>query len=414
MEIKTLVTGSWFPRTKLHLKEYFTFLRSGTTHLPLDGRKVKTLQKKLAPTGVAYVGGRFDKVVADLDGHAVEYFEDGLLLIGRKTQDAVAGIDDLRKFYDHRMVPALGLIYSVGTPVITPTFKHAALRPVIIIAGPAPEREVADLAAKCGETVHFTARRGEVAVHYADNLVFICGADEDFSRRLAGMILLSREYEHKLRHFLDTHRTVWEEIEQLRARQALALRELPAIRDRLLDYHRDFSVLRARLNQMDSYLDERRSEADDSGQAEALRGLEAYRFAKLKSATRYVDRLWEMLEDYLRSTVEITGLMYQENLQKEINFQQFIFLLGSVAAVLALGSIAGASLYMFDPDGGIMATGSIRSFALADLAKMATAALAATLVIFLGVRPLISNLRRIRTESLLGSMPKRDIDKAAD
>lgn len=414
MEIRTLVTGSWFPRTKLHLKEYFTFLKSGTTNLPLDGRKVKALQKKLAPSGVAYVGGRFDKVTADLDGHAVEYFEDGLLLISRKTQDVAAGIDDLRKFYDHQMVPALGLIYSVGTPVITPNFKHDALRPVILITGPAPEQEVAALAAKCGETVHFTARRGEVSVHYADNLVFICGADEAFGWRLAGLILLSREYEHKLRHFLDTHRTVWEEIEQLRARQALSLKELPAIRDRLLDYHRDFSVLRARLNQMDSYLDERRSETDDSGQAEALRALEAYRFGKLRSATHYVDRLWEMLEDYLRSTVEITGLMYQENLQKEINFQQFIFLLGSVAAILGLGSIVGSSMSVFSPDGDVLATGKLLAFSLTDLAQMAGAALAITLVIFLGVRPLISNFRRIRTESLLGSIPKRDIDKAAD
>jgi hypothetical protein len=404
MVITSLVTGSWLPRTKLHLKEYYSFLKTGQSHLPIDITKLKEAHAKLAPTDVVYIGDRFDSVTAGFGDFKGAYHEDGLLLISLPTADLAAGLPRIRDFYENTMAPALAWLYSVGTPTLTPSVAHEAKRPVIVNVRQANDQDVTDLAKSCGEEVHFVARSTERTVYFADNVIFISGIQDDaaFDARLASELVFFREYEHKLRHFLDLHRSVWESIEAMRNKKALSLGELPAVRDRLLDYHRDLSVLRARLGQMDAYLDERQSQIDDLGLAPVMRKLEAYRFAKMRIGTKYMDRLWGMLDDYISTTVEITGLMYQENLQKEINFQQFIFLLGSVAAVITLGAIVGSNVMLYDPDGKLLSRGVIKAFALKDLGLLGGAAFLVTLIVFTVIRPLISSFKRITVSSLLG------------
>ncbi len=404
MEVISVATGSWFPRTKLHLKEYFAFLKGAGSHLPLDPAALKAACDKLRPEAPVYVGGRFDLVTARFDGLTADYHEDGVLVVTKPASaDVAADVAALREFYDSRISPALALIYSLGTPVLMPAVKHEGRRPVFITMKNATDGEAAALLERLGETAYHVARQDGVSVHYAENVIVISGGDEALVRMLLVDLILFREYEHKLRHFLDIHRSTWDSIERLRSKQTLSLKELPAIRDQLLDHQRDFAILRARLSQMDSYLDERRAEIDDLGLTRAMRGLEAYRFAKLRSATGYIDRLWTMFQDYLSSTLEITGLMYQENLQKEIKIEQFIFLLGAVAAIIGLGILPTSDLRLFGTGGQLISTGQIVTFSVYDLVVMGGAAVLATFLILSVVRPLVSSFRRIRATSLLGA-----------
>jgi hypothetical protein len=310
----------------------------------------------------------------------------------------------LRDFYNKTMAPALTHLYSVGTPVMAPALPHDSKRPIIVLLSSATDEEIEGLAAANGDAVHFTARSPERTVHFADNLIFIVGSGhEGLDEKLAGEYVFFREYEHKLGHFLDMHRSVWEAIEAMRSKDDVKLGDLPGVRDRLLDYDRDLTVLGARLGQMDAYLDERQSQIDDLGLAKTMVALEAYRYGKMRIATKYMDQLLEMLDDYISSTVEITGLMYQENLQKEINFQQFVFLLGSVAAIIMLGTLPSSKMAFFDPAGKLISNGKLFNFEVKSLAIFGGCAFIATLIIFSVIRPLISSFKRIRVTSLLGS-----------
>lgn len=402
MEVKRIITGSWFPRTKMHLKEYFAFLETGKSHLPIPKDELEKAREVLSPEEVLYVGGRFDEVVAKMRGYAVRYTEDGLLLVSKEVHALASDVIDIRSFYDDRIAKALGAIYGIGTPAVMHRIPHVGMRPIVLIVSSASQDDIDGLFAELTDVPHFVARGNEATAHFGENHIVIedFGTSEAQMDLLVRMYVLFREYEHKLRHYLDLHRTIWESIADFRGQETLATKDLPAIRDRLLDYRRDLAVTRGRLGQMESYLAARRSAVDATGQTDWLGTLEAYRFDKVQSATAYMKELWEMLDEYIESTVAITGLLYQENLQKEINFQQFIFLVSAVAGTLTLGTIAGASISLNAPSGTSLATGSLVSFSLHDFLIFGGASLVISVVVFTLIRPIISSFRRIKVRAL--------------
>jgi len=407
MQIQSVITGSWFPRTKLHLKEYLAFLKTGTSHLPIDARALKAAHKKLAPQEPVYEGGYFDWVSAKFGDITATYYEDGLLLISKPASDAVKDAAELREFFDERLAPALSLIFSVGTPSPMPSLDHQAKRPIFIVVDHATDAEAAELTGRFDDAVHHSASYQDTTIHYGDDVIVVGGgsAFSTLKDKLLATLLLSREYEHKLRHFLDAHRLTWEGLEKMQTKNKLSPKELPEIRNRLLAYQREMLILHARLLQMAEYLPVRQKEIDDYGLAEPLHQLKIYRFDKLRSATNYIDRLWTMLVDYLASTTEITGFVYQENLQQEIELQQFIFLLGALAAFLTLGAMPGSKLSLLGTDGQLLAIGNIAAFSFADLVRFGGMALLLTAAFFLLLKPYY---QRKKMTSLLNGTKVRE------
>ncbi|MFC1638709.1 hypothetical protein ACFL26_00375 [Patescibacteria group bacterium] len=404
MELISVTIGSWFPRTKLHLKEYFEFLRDGRAHPALDEQEIKQMRKDLNPRNVSYVGGRFDLVSADFDGIDCAYHEDGLLSITVQANDVAEDIKRLDAFYEGKLTPALALLFGLGTPVMTYSLPETISRPVIVLAREVDDVSARKFIAEQGDEVHYIARHTERTVYYSKRIILI--GDESggagTTRYLITNLILSREYEHRLRRYLELHRSMWDSIAVIQQRSSIPATELPQIRDSLLNFRRDMAIIRARISQMSSYLAERQNEVDDLGLTEDLRAVEAYRYSKLVSATTYITRLWDMIEEYLESTVEITGFLYQENLQKEIGIQQFIFLVGAVAGVLGLGTIAETFFTIRGEDGLTALTGSFSSFNPFALVRFGGIALLASVVFFFGIRPSISLFRRISPATLVG------------
>jgi len=411
MEVTSIKTGSWFPMTKLHLKEYYRFLLSGDSDLPLEKRKLGALRRGLKPAAVEYRGGRFDRVTADLNGISSEYFEDGLLSLtaAERTDDPVKSISELGAFYEDKLAPALDHLYSVGAPRLDATYRRGHERTKIVICAAADDREVAALCERLGDHVHFTARQQRAIVHFARHLIVIVGSDAELNERLALAYIFFREYEHKLSHLLNLNRGIWQWVASVRERKTLRLKELPAIRDRLVDYQRDLNVGQARLAQMSHYLSEREAEIGEAGLEETTRALEAHRFAKMRTATAYLTDLWLMLEKYLATAIKATEMLYQENLQKELKVQEFVFLLGAVSGLLVLGTAPGAALNFTAPDGQLLATGTLAAFSLRDLAFYGSIAVFASLIIYKVVRPLVTSFQRVSARNLPSpAMPDDD------
>ncbi len=411
MEVISITTGSWFPRTKLHLKEYYSYLKDGRVHLDLDADKLKELRKQMQPRNVQYVGGRFDRVSAEFDRITSLFHEDGLMTLSIETDDLQKDIATLQDFHEKLMIPALSMLYGLGAPVISYKIPMLTDRPMIILAKQVEDTEVRKFCAELDDEVHYIARHPERTVYFADRYIVI--GDETggagTTRYIIDEFILSREYEHRLKQYLELHRQLWERIAEIQQRASIPSYELPTIRDRLLNYKRDMSIIRARIDQMQVYLKERRNEIDDLGLTENLRAVEAYRFDKLSGSTAYITRLWDMLEEYLDSTVQITGFFYQENLQKEINIQQFIFLVGAVAAVMSLGTIAGAGFVVLSTDGHALYQGLVSSFDPIALVQFGSIAILASMVFYFGIRPAIRFFSRISPASLIGRGVKKAV-----
>lgn len=409
MEITSITTGSWFPRTKLHLKEYYSYLKDGRVHMDLEVEKLKEMRKQMQPRNVQYVGGRFDRVSAEFDDITSLFHEDGLMTVSIQVKSISEDLQKLRDFHEKLMMPSLSMLYGLGVPVITYKIPTLTQRPLIILAKGVEDVEARKFCAELDDEIHYIARHTDRTVYFAERHIIV--GDESggagTTRYIIDELILSREYEHRLKQYLELHRQLWERIAKIQNRASIPSYELPAIRDHLLNYRRDMAVIRARISQMEAYLNERKSEIDDLGLTEDLRAVEAYRFEKLTSSTFYITRLWDMLEEYLDTTLQITGFFYQENLQKEINIQQFIFLVGSVAAVMGLGTLAGAGFVVLSTEGHAMYQGLLSSFDPIALVQFGSMAILASMIFYFGIRPAVRFFSRISPSALVGRISKR-------
>lgn len=408
MEVISITVGSWFPRTKLHLKEYYAYLKDGRVHADLEVDKLKEIRKRMRPRNVQYVGGRFDRVSAEFDGIASLFHEDGLMTLTVAVGNLAADMKRLKEFLDGSLTPSLSMLYDLGAPAVLYKAPTLTEKPIVILAKGIDEAEARKFCAELDDEIHFIARHTDRTVYFADRYIVI--GDESGGagaiRYIIDELILAREYEHRLKQYFEMHRQMWERIAEIQRRTSIPSHELPNIRDQLLIYRRDMAIVKARMGQMTGYLDERRDEIDDLGLTEDLRAVEAYRFDKLASSTLYVTRLWDMLQEYLDSTVQITGFFYQENLQKEINIQQFIFLVGSVAAVIGLGTITGTNLVLFSAEGQSLYRGFMSSFNAAALLQFGGIAILASLMFYFGIRPAVRFFSRINPSALVGRIDK--------
>jgi len=285
MEVARVITGSWFPRTKLHLKEYYNFLKEGLTRSEDEDEEAKELRHQMKPRNVQYLGGRFDKVSAEFDDISVVYHEDGLLTLNVKVTDFKADIERLQKFYTDKLAPALSLLYGRGAPVLSYMIPKAGKRPIVALVKGIEEVEVRKFCAENDDEVHYIARHTDRTVYFARRVIVV--DDESggagITNYVTDSLILAREYERRLRDYLELYRSLWEKIATIQKHESIPSYELPIIRDQLLNYRRDIAIIRARISQMLVFLRERKSETDDLGLKEDLRAVEAYRFDKLST-----------------------------------------------------------------------------------------------------------------------------------
>jgi len=409
MRIAYAVTGNWFPRTKMHLKEYHRFLVDGVSHLPIDPELLRRVHKAMQPTNIAYIGlaagGRFDHVEAECGGFLASYFEDGLFLARRNIgTDADADIYELHNFYNEKLLVALSALFSVGLPALSVHDPKYTERPTVVVAESATDAEVTQWTDALQDRIHFLIKHKKHRVYYGDRLIVVVTREpeSDLTHQLIRSIIFFREFEARLNNFLNLHREVWHSIDEIRKKDSLSLTELPRIRDRLLDFDRDLSIVVARLSQMEDFLVERQLEIDEMDRTEYLRALEAYRFGKMRVNTRYLLQLWNQLDSYIESTANIIGLMYQESLEKSLNVLQFIFLLGSVAGVLILGDLSAGETPIVDAGGQTIAVAQMTGFNWQDLFIFGGTSLFLTFAIFFGMQFFTSKLSRIATKTLVG------------
>jgi hypothetical protein len=159
---------------------------------------------------------------------------------------------------------------------------------------------------------------------------------------------------------------------------------------------------------MDNYISIRQVEAQNSGYLDFLSKYRANRFAKTMSIHKYIIKLWQMTDESLSSAAELVNSLYQENTQKELTTLQAIFLIGTTASFLTLGSMPGAMFELSNPGGDLVAGGEFIAFNFMAMAKFGFTALIVSLGIYILWETFFKNVRKFKVISIIKSLKNRE------
>ena len=341
LKIENIYLGTWFQRTSLHLREFFYFLETGKSQLGLDQAKLAYFYRKLNPAQVRWGEKEvFDNVTAKFDELEMAFFEDGIILIKKEYQDLKKDLRILREFYEKKFSPTISYLYSLGAPLPKELAKIELILPYIIVASEADEKEIKELFSELGDSVRSSAGTPEISLYFGTELFLLVVKEfkkEDIQpEEIIKYLIFFREFATQLNGYLQAHRTIWEDISQIRSKPALRFRDFPEIRNSLMGIKQTLSFVEARLGQMENFIKIRQSRAKEKGLDGVLRLLSIYEFDTLCNTHSYITDLWKMTKDYADSTFSLLGMFYQENIQREVDALKLITIISLAAALFRL------------------------------------------------------------------------------
>ncbi|MFA5128397.1 MAG: hypothetical protein WC445_00320 [Patescibacteria group bacterium] len=381
------------------------------SELDLDKKKITTLHDSLKIKKANYAGGTFDQISVNCEGCDFEYFEDGLLVLEKKFKKIEEDLSFLENFYQKKLAEILTFIYSKGAPLplLTMLAPVHRVRTTVIVMSQAKESEINNLLEGLGSSLpHAKVIDKNYQIYFSSQ--YICIVSKKIKTKeclnLIRHYIFFREYEAQMHKFLNINRYLWDNVADILKKEVIKYKELPNLRERLLDYKEKNTLIKNRIKQMDNYISARQIEAKDSGYLEFLNRYRADRFVKTMSIHNYIIKLWEMTDESLSSAADLINSLYQENTQKELTTLQAIFLIGTTASFLTLGAMPGAMLKFFNPDGNLIAGGEFISFDFITMIKFGFTALVVSFGIYLLWDVFFKNVRKFKVISIIKGLKK--------
>lgn len=332
-----VVYGGWYQRTTLHLTEIYNLFAHGTSHLNLSKEKLNTLHAKLGFTSLTREAGYFEFIRArTADGIEVRYYEDGLYVLETASTGSVnEAKEKLEHYYKDALAPAIAYIFSLGAPTPKILANIKTVHPVAVkVTQTHPEGFTPD--EKEFGAVYSTISSDDIIVHKTPNYIFIVSKphSEAILTELAEMQIFFREFKDQLEKYLDVHRTIWEEISDIKERKSLKGSEIEPIRSKLDSYQKSISLISNRINQMGSYIRTRSAISKSSKIQEHLRTLFEFKFEVLADTLDYIKEIWKITTDYLTSAIQNVIEIKNQGTNRSIQSLQVITSIGVVSGII--------------------------------------------------------------------------------
>ncbi len=327
--------GGWYQRTTLHLSEIYDFLEFGTSNLALEKGKLRRLHKKLDLAEVTRESNYLEYVSARTNsGIVIRYYEDGLYILEREASDVEASRKTLETYFTDVFNPAIGYLFSLGapTPKVLANMKtqHAT---VVTVIGEKSESEA--LLEKV-DHIYSKIESGEFSVYKAPLYMFVVVPEsaKDGAGELVENLIFFREFKDQLEKYLQIHRTLWEEISQIKEKNEIRGNEVEEIRGKLDGYQTAISLINNRINQMGSYVRTRASVSKHTNTEQHLTDLFQYKFETLTDTLDYIKEIWKMTGDYLNSSIQNLVEIKGQSAARGIQSLQLITSIGVISGIV--------------------------------------------------------------------------------
>ena len=315
----TVSYGGWYQRTTLHLSEIFEFFSAGTSRLPLEAKKLKNLQKRLQLVSVEKELGFLEVVSAKTSsGIEIRYYEDGLYVLELEASDVAQAEEALREYFEERLSPGIAYIFSLGAPTPKVLANLKTEHPVVVtVVTEDPGHMV--VPKSLGE-VYQKIEADDAVVFKTDShiLIAVSQMDREFARQMVDAQIFFREFKDQLGKYLVIHRTIWEEIAEIKERRRIGLKEANNLRSKLDRYRVTIDLITNRINQMGTYVRTRHSIIARTGLEPYLTTLFEYRFEALLDTLEYVKEIWKMTSDYLVSALAVMADVINQGVNSSI------------------------------------------------------------------------------------------------
>jgi hypothetical protein len=300
-----LIFGGWYQRTTLHLTEIYDFLDSGFTRLDLDDDIIQGYRKEINIQSVEKRIGYLEYVeLKTTDNITVRYYEDGLYVIEKDSSDFEQDRTILHDFYTDKLKPGLDYIFSLGAPTPKILANIKTEHPFVGLYKATNSLDIDIDHDLYGKT--YSSVEGEgIKVYKNPGFFFISHtkAHQEEVQDLVDMQIFFREFKDQLVKYLNIHRSIWEQIRELREDTNISVSNLKEVKAKFESYELTINLITNRINQMDNHTRTRSSIAVSLGLDQELRELYRYRFEVLLDTLNYIKEIWAMTKDYLHSAI---------------------------------------------------------------------------------------------------------------
>lgn len=340
MNVERLFIGSWFQRTTLHLSEVYDFLEGEESPLKeLDPAKLAKLRAGLNLASVEMCPGKLAYAhVVSTDGIEVKLYEDGLINLSTEVESPLADeVVGLRTYYEERLSPALAYLFSLGAPLPKELANIKMIYPYFIVTRDADPAEVRETLKGLGESEHLEVQENAFAFYRGDTYYVIDRKDTDpaLIEKLIEEQVFMREFKGQMHRYLNLHRIIWERIAEVKERHTIHGRDIGAFKDKIEGYAKTITLIDARLNQMDAYLDTRKVIATDPLFA-PFAGMIEFKHETLSDTLVYIKEIWRMTRNYVDSALDLFGGMQEKATQQSVENLTIVTSMGVGATLIGL------------------------------------------------------------------------------
>ncbi|MFZ2205011.1 MAG: hypothetical protein WAV23_00255 [Minisyncoccia bacterium] len=345
--------GGWYQRTTLHLSEIYMLFMHGTSNLNLSKEELKKFQEGLQLASISRESGYFEYIKAvTTSGIEVRYYEDGLYTLDIYSDDISTAQDMLEKYFQEKLSPAISFIFSLGAPTPKILANIKTDHPVAVsILNDKNDNFILD-ESLFGE-VYTKISSGGITVYKTPKYIFISAPREagKYMNDVIEMQIFFREFKDQLEKYLHIHRTIWEEISNIKEAKIIKGKDVEEIRGRLDGYQKTISLISNRINQMNSYINTRSSIAKNLEIEKELVALFEYKFETLTDTLSYIKEIWKMTGDYLASAIGNLVEIKNQSTSNNLKSLQTITSIGVISGVI--GYLSASKLPSISKEGAV-------------------------------------------------------------
>lgn len=328
--------GGWYQRTTLHLSEIHRMFLTGSSNLNLSKEKLQKLHQDLELIGVSREPGYFEYVKATTSsGIEIRYYEDGLYILETATEEISTAERLLEEYFQQKLSPAIAYIFSLGAPTPKELANIKTNHPVVISVSGALGKNFTPDESVYGK-VYSQISSDRITVHKTSQYIFIStpNASDKSTTDLVEMQIFFREFKDQLEKYLAIHRSIWEEISEIKEAKMIKGKDVEEIRGRLDGYQKTINLISNRINQMGSYVNTRSSIAKHLEIENDLVSLFEYKFETLTDTLSYIKEIWKMTGDYLSSAIANLVEIKNQSTSNNLKSLQTITSIGVISGVL--------------------------------------------------------------------------------